>query len=255
MQFSIEDLETGRFAHVAWVHGGLLDFRAASDERDDLYNRVGDAFVAIHLWSADSDVGKQVVLPFVKEFEPRLLNGDLTASLDPLNYNSQQLPSTGSASTAGTAGLASIAGSAAATEGLADKSELTQPRLTQQETTSDTEIAGNRGAATGNTLGSVQAALGTTGHTTGSRNAVAGAASDGTSLRDTAAGVASDRQSHRDTVAGTQSLGARIGDAAVNARIAAAAGNADATTGGTSQVAGSTRTRRRRRADTQRLTE
>lgn len=252
MQFSIEDLETGRFAHVAWVHGGLLDFRAASDERDDLYNRVGDAFVAIHLWSADSDVGKQVVLPFVKEFEPRLLNGDLTASLDPLNYNSQQLPSTGSASTAGTAGLASITGSAASKEGLADKSELTQPRLTQQDTTSDTEIAaGNRAAAAGNILGNVQAALGTTGDTTGSRNAVAGATSDGTSLRDTAAGVAIDRQSHRDTVAGTQSLGARIGDAAVNARIAAAAGNADAATGGTSQVAGSARTRRRRRADTQ----
>lgn len=209
---------------MAWVHGGLLDFRAASDERDDLYNRVGDAFVAIHLWSADSDVGKQVVLPFVKEFEPRLLNGDLTASLDPLNYNSQQLPRTGSASTAGTA---SIAGSAAATEGLADKSELTQPRLTQQDTTSDTEIAaGSRGAATGNTLGNVQAALGTTVDTIGSRNAVAGAASDGTSLRDTAAGIASDRQSHRDTAAG-----------------------------GMSQVAGSTRTQRRRRADTQRLTE
>lgn len=83
LEFSIEDLESGRFAHVAWVHGGLLDFRAASDDRDDLYNRVGDPFVAIHLWSAESDVGKQVVLPFVAEFEPRLLNGDLTKTLQP----------------------------------------------------------------------------------------------------------------------------------------------------------------------------
>ena len=88
LEFSIEDLESGRFAHVAWVHGGLLDFRAASDDRDDLYNRVGDPFVAIHLWSAESDVGKQVVLPFVAEFEPRLLNGDLTKTLQPNSLQS-----------------------------------------------------------------------------------------------------------------------------------------------------------------------
>ena len=73
IQFSIEDLEVGRFAHVAWVHSAMLDFRAMSDERAELYNRVGDPFVAIHLWSADSEVGKRVVLPFIEEFEPKLL--------------------------------------------------------------------------------------------------------------------------------------------------------------------------------------
>ena len=218
------------------MHGGLLDFRAASDERDDLYNRVGDAFVAIHLWSADSDVGKQVVLPFVKEFEPRLLNGDLTASLDPLNYNSQQLPSTGSASTTG------LAGSAESLEASAAESELTQLKLTQQDMTSDTGIAlGNRGAATGNTLGDVQAALGSTSDTIGSRNAAAGAASDRTSVRDSAADAS-------DSAEGARSIGAGNADAAVNGRLAA---TADAATGGISQAAGSTRTRRRRRADTQ----
>ena len=73
IKFSIEDLEVGRFAHVAWVHSAMLDFRAMSDERAELYNRVGDPFVAIHLWSADSEVGQRVVLPFVEEFEPKLL--------------------------------------------------------------------------------------------------------------------------------------------------------------------------------------
>ena len=63
----------GRFAHVAWVHGAMLDFRNVSEDRAELYNRVGDPFVAIHLWSSDSPVGQQVVLPFVKEFEPKLL--------------------------------------------------------------------------------------------------------------------------------------------------------------------------------------
>ena len=73
IQFSIEDLEVGRFAHVAWVHSAMLDFRAVSDQRAELYNRVGDAFVAIHLWSPESPVGQQVVLPFIQEFEPMLM--------------------------------------------------------------------------------------------------------------------------------------------------------------------------------------
>lgn len=80
IQFSIEDLEVGKFAHVAWVHSAMLDFRAVSDERAELYNRVGDAFVAIHLWSPDSPVGQQVVLPFIQEFEPMLLGN--TSSFD-----------------------------------------------------------------------------------------------------------------------------------------------------------------------------
>lgn len=58
----------------------MLDFRAVSDERAELYNRVGDAFVAIHLWSPDSPVGQQVVLPFIQEFEPMLLGN--TSSFD-----------------------------------------------------------------------------------------------------------------------------------------------------------------------------
>jgi len=98
ISFSIEDLEVGRFAHVAWVHSAMLDFRNASSERAELYNRVGDPFVAIHLWNADSPVGQQVVLPFVKEFEPKLLgtvgqNGSSSGSgrsaFDP-RYQSQQ---------------------------------------------------------------------------------------------------------------------------------------------------------------------
>lgn len=80
IQFSIEDLEVGRFAHVAWVHSAMLDFRAVSDQRAELYNRVGDAFVAIHLWSPDSPVGQQVVLPFIQQFEPMLLGN--TSSYD-----------------------------------------------------------------------------------------------------------------------------------------------------------------------------
>lgn len=79
IRFSIEDLEVGRFAHVAWVHSAMLDFRAVSDERAELYNRVGDAFVAIHLWSPDSPVGQQVVLPFIQEFEPLLLGNTSSA--------------------------------------------------------------------------------------------------------------------------------------------------------------------------------
>ena len=88
IRFSIEDLEVGRFAHVAWVHSAMLDFRAVSDQRAELYNRVGDAFVAIHLWSPDSPVGQQVVLPFIQEFEPMLLGntsslGSGRAAFDP----------------------------------------------------------------------------------------------------------------------------------------------------------------------------
>ena len=79
IRFSIEDLEVGRFAHVAWVHSAMLDFRAVSDQRAELYNRVGDAFVAIHLWSPDSPVGQQVVLPFIQEFEPLLLGNTSSA--------------------------------------------------------------------------------------------------------------------------------------------------------------------------------
>ena len=80
IRFSIEDLEVGRFAHVAWVHSAMLDFRAVSDQRAELYNRVGDAFVAIHLWSPDSPVGQQVVLPFIQEFEPLLMGNTSSAS-------------------------------------------------------------------------------------------------------------------------------------------------------------------------------
>ena len=103
ISFSIEDLEVGRFAHVAWVHGAMLDFRNVSSERAELYNRVGDPYVAIHLWSADSPVGQQVVLPFVKEFEPKLLgtvglNGSSSGSgrsaFDP-RYQSQEEPDIG----------------------------------------------------------------------------------------------------------------------------------------------------------------
>lgn len=57
----------------------MLDFRAVSDQRAELYNRVGDAFVAIHLWSPDSPVGQQVVLPFIQEFEPLLLGNTSSA--------------------------------------------------------------------------------------------------------------------------------------------------------------------------------
>ncbi|KAL0021043.1 hypothetical protein WJX77_012162 [Trebouxia sp. C0004] len=98
ISFSIEDLEVGRFAHVAWVHGAMLDFRNVSSKRAELYNRVGDPYVAIHLWSADSPVGQQIVLPFVKEFEPKLLgtvgqNGSSSGSgrsaFDP-RYQSQE---------------------------------------------------------------------------------------------------------------------------------------------------------------------
>ena len=86
----------GRFAHVAWVHGAMLDFRNVSSERAELYNRVGDPYVAIHLWSADSPVGQQVVMPFVKEFEPKLLgttgqvgsSGSGRSAFDP-RYQSQ----------------------------------------------------------------------------------------------------------------------------------------------------------------------
>ena len=72
----------------------MLDFRAVSDERSELYNRVGDAFVAIHLWSPDSPVGQQVVMPFIQQFEPMLL-GNFSASgsgrgaFDP-RYQSQE---------------------------------------------------------------------------------------------------------------------------------------------------------------------
>lgn len=81
-------MEVGRFAHVAWVHSAMLDFRAVSDQRAELYNRVGDAFVAIHLWSSDSPVGQQVVLPFIQEYEPLLLGnassaGSGRAAFDP----------------------------------------------------------------------------------------------------------------------------------------------------------------------------
>lgn len=96
ISFSIEDLEVGRFAHVAWVHSAMLDFRNVSSERAELYNRVGDPYVAIHLWSADSPVGQQVVMPFVKEFEPKLLgttgqvgsSGSGRSAFDP-RYQSQ----------------------------------------------------------------------------------------------------------------------------------------------------------------------
>lgn len=57
----------------------MLDFRAVSDQRAELFNRVGDAFVAIHLWSPDSPVGQQVVLPFIQEFEPLLLGNTSSA--------------------------------------------------------------------------------------------------------------------------------------------------------------------------------
>ena len=94
IKFSIEDLEVGRFAHVAWVHSAMLDFRAVSDERSELYNRVGDAFVAIHLWSPDSPVGQRVVMPFIQQFEPMLLgntssSGSGRAAFDP-RYQSQE---------------------------------------------------------------------------------------------------------------------------------------------------------------------
>lgn len=95
IRFSIEDLEVGRFAHVAWVHSAMLDFRAVSDERAELYNRVGDAFVAIHLWSPGSPVGQQVVLPFIQEFEPLLLGntssaGSGRAAFDPRHQTEEE---------------------------------------------------------------------------------------------------------------------------------------------------------------------
>ena len=86
----------GRFAHVAWVHSAMMDFRNVSDERAELYNRVGDPFVAIHLWSPDSPVSQRVVLPFVREFEGKLLgltgqdgtSGSGRAAFDP-RYQTQ----------------------------------------------------------------------------------------------------------------------------------------------------------------------
>ncbi len=76
----------------------MLDFRNVSDERAELYNRVGDPFVAIHLWSSDSPVGQQVVLPFVKEFEPKLLgssgqnrsSGSGRAAFDPRHQSQEE---------------------------------------------------------------------------------------------------------------------------------------------------------------------
>ena len=134
LEFSIEDLETGRFAHVAWVHGGLLDFRAMSDDRAELYNRVGDPFVAIHLWSADSDTGKQVVLPFVKEFEPRLLNQGSHASTgsgqaasnvgQAASASGQNASASGQAAAASTVGKKSAASNSAATGASLDWSQM-----------------------------------------------------------------------------------------------------------------------------------
>ena len=229
MQFSIEDLETGRFAHVAWVHGGLLDFRAASDERDDLYNRVGDAFVAIHLWSADSDVGKQVVLPFVEEFEPRLLNGDLTKTL---NHRPQS-------SVEGSAGSSLLTQASDSSELVSET--LTQPRLSQQGLQSNTgAAASNTGAlasTTGAIAGNTRAAAGNEGTLTGNARDVANAINVASRTNQDAAGA---------RTAAIDNVGH-----ATEARNSAASNDANVAAGSTSQVAGATRSHRRRRTDAQ----
>ena len=79
MEFQIEDHITGHFAFVAYTHPAVWDFRAVSDEREELFNREGQPFVAIHLWPGDNRVANKVVLPFVAEFERCLVNDEVEA--------------------------------------------------------------------------------------------------------------------------------------------------------------------------------
>lgn len=219
LEFSIEDLESGRFAHVAWVHGGLLDFRAASDERDDLYNRVGDPFVAIHLWSAESDVGKQVVLPFVKEFEPRLLNGDLTPTLRPKAQQSIQEDAAQSVRLGLDVSEAS------------ESQSLTEPNVSHRQSRSNAHTAGaNVSPAASNVREVTQAA-----------DAATGSTQDVGTAGNVVAGNSQAMTAERSELGNS--------DAAVSAREAATDGRqAAAGTAGHSRV--SSRARRRRQPET-----
>lgn len=72
IEFQIEDQVVGQFAFVAYTHPAVWEFRAVSDECEELYNREGRPIVAIHLWPGDNRVATKVVLPYVAEMEARL---------------------------------------------------------------------------------------------------------------------------------------------------------------------------------------
>ena len=76
LEFQVEEMETGRFASVAWTHGAMLDFVDLGGSRKELQNRMGEPFITIHLWGPgdpESRVANEVVLPYIEEFETQLL--------------------------------------------------------------------------------------------------------------------------------------------------------------------------------------
>ena len=76
LEFQVEEMETGRFASVAWTHGAMLDFVDVDEGRKELQNRMGEPYITIHLWGPgdpESRVANEVVLPFVEKYEPQLL--------------------------------------------------------------------------------------------------------------------------------------------------------------------------------------
>ena len=129
----------------------MLDFRAVSDQRAELYNRVGDAFVAIHLWSPDSPVGQQVVLPFIQEYESLLLGnassaGSGRAAFDPRHQNAAEAEVDNMLGLSLKATEANVSGSAAAghQQGSYSKSQTSEQ---SQSTHSDSNEAALHKAA------------------------------------------------------------------------------------------------------------
>ena len=61
----------------------MWDFRYVNEQREELYNREGQAMVAIHLWPGDNRVADKVVWPFVAEFERGLAGSPSEAAVSP----------------------------------------------------------------------------------------------------------------------------------------------------------------------------
>lgn len=76
IKYEIEDQVQGRFAFMAYTHPALWEFRHGENGREEMYNRgEGKAYVFIHMWPGDNRVDKNIIRPFVREFD-RELHGE-----------------------------------------------------------------------------------------------------------------------------------------------------------------------------------
>lgn len=72
LDFQIEDQVTGQFAFIAYTHPAVWEFHYLDENREELQNREGQPYVAIHLWPGDNRVAKKVILPYVADYDERL---------------------------------------------------------------------------------------------------------------------------------------------------------------------------------------